>query len=53
LVEVEEGSEATILPKVAAAEIAGDGRNHRAMVRVIRASGESSGESLGEREGLC
>jgi hypothetical protein len=35
-VEEEEGSEATIWPKVAVAEITGDGRNHRAMARAIR-----------------
>jgi hypothetical protein len=49
LVEEEEGSEATILPKVAAAKIARGGRNRRAMMRAIRVR-----EQARERErGLC
>jgi hypothetical protein len=36
LVEEEEDSVATILPKLAAAKITGGGRNHRAAARAIR-----------------
>jgi hypothetical protein len=50
LVEEEGGSEVTILPKVAAAEIAGGGQNRRAMARAIRVR-ERARER--EREGLC
>jgi hypothetical protein len=36
LVEEEEGSGATVLPQVAAAENAGDGRNRQAIAAAIR-----------------
>jgi hypothetical protein len=49
LVEEEEGSEATIWPKVVAAEITGDGQNCRAMARAIRVR-ERARERERERE---
>jgi hypothetical protein len=49
LVEEEEDSEATILPKVAAAEITGGGRNRRATARAIRVW-ERARERRGKRK---
>jgi hypothetical protein len=48
LVEEEEDSGATILPKVAAAEIAGGGRNRRATARAIRVHRRARGREMGE-----
>jgi hypothetical protein len=48
LVEEEEGSEAIIWPKVAAAKIVGAGRNHRAMAQAIRVWQRELGRVRGE-----
>jgi hypothetical protein len=49
LVEEEEDSGATILPKVAAVEIAEGGRNHRAMARAIRVRRRARERERGEK----
>jgi hypothetical protein len=51
LVEVEEGTSASILPKVATAEVTGAGRNRQATAAVIQIARGIVGGEVGERVG--